>query len=691
MKAAVDFSPREAWSKNQAPRQRRLNEAARKQACQASLRDALTFRICTRGLKPTATITAPLRGASRFQGSASNTTRRCFLISLLLAWFTFFLVGTTQAAAERGAFGVPDKESPELAWWRESMKTHDQRMDWWREARFGMFVHWGVYSCLGGTWQGQPIKGYAEHIQRILKIPIPVYRQEVAGRFNPTEFNADEWIRTAKEAGMGYFIITAKHHDGFAMFDSTVNDYNIMKATPFKRDPMKELKAACQKYGVKFGFYYSQAFDWGDVNAPGNDWDYDNPGGDRGLHGGRNWWEAHPELLVKARKYVDEKAIPQLLELIKNYQPDIFWFDTPSKLPDSENLRIMKTVRLAKPDVIINGRLVRSLGDYASTADRPAEFAPHEGDWEGIPTTNESYGWNQNDHSQKPPAHFIQLLAKAAARGGNLLMNIGPMGSGKMDPADLAILQGIGRWWRVNGESIHGTTCTPLPVQAWGESTRKGNRLYLHVFDWPQDGRLAVGGLKSNVKRAWLLADAKCDALKTERLNGLDWRLDVRTAAPDRADSVVVIEAEEPFVCDSAHLLLPTVATNTLRVFDGERHGKTLHFGAGKTRDAFVDNWSRTNEFMAWPVRLDEPASFELSVSYDATADSSGSRYTVELGEQRLSGSVEHGQQLWTKLGRVQLKPGVFEIRVIPSDIHGEELMRLRSVVLTRVNADSAR
>jgi hypothetical protein len=454
---------------------------------------------------------------------------------------------------------------------------------------------------------------------------------------------------------------------------------------------MKELKAACQKYGVKFGFYYSQAFDWGDANAPGNDWDYDNPGGDRALHGGRNWWEGHPELLAKARKYVDEKAIPQLLELVKKYQPDIFWFDTPSKLPDSENLRIMKAVRLAKPDVIINGRLVRALGDYASTADRPAEFAPHEGDWEGIPTTNESYGWNRNDHSQKPPAHFIQLLAKAAARGGNILMNIGPMGNGKMDPADLAILQGMAKWWQVNGESIRGTTRTLLPVQAWGESTRKGNRLYLHVLDWPQDGRLVVAGLKSNIKRAWLLADAKCDPLKSGRVNAFDWRLSVPAAAPDPADSVVVIEGEEPLVCDPVLLLLPTTATNTLRVFDGERHGKTLHFGAGKTRDAFVDNWSKPSEFMAWPVRLDEAGSFDVSVFYDAADESSASRYIVQVGDERLQGSVEVGQQRWAKLGRMQLKPGTFEVRVLPAEIHGGELMRLRSVVLNPVKAESVK
>ncbi|MFO1521341.1 MAG: alpha-L-fucosidase [Kiritimatiellia bacterium] len=370
----------------------------------------------------------------------------------------------------------------------------DARLGWWREARFGMFVHWGVYSSLSGTWNGKAYGGYGEHIQRMAKIPCAVYRKEVAGSFNPVEFNADEWIRLAKEAGMGYFVITAKHHDGFAMYESKVSDYNIVKATPFARDPMKELRDACKKHGIKFGFYYSHAFDWGEENGPGNDWDYDNPGGDKLLHGA-NWWEKFPEFLPRARTYVDEKSIPQLRELIANYDPDIIWFDTPHKLPPEENLRILAAVRKAKPTLVVNGRLVSGLGDYASTCDRPAEFPQQAGDWEGVPTTNESYGYNQNDKSHKPPAHFIQLLAKSAARGGNQLMNIGPTGRGRIDEADAKILRGIGAWWRVYGDSIRGTTRTPLAVQAWGESTRKENLLYLHVFEWPRDGRLVVGGL----------------------------------------------------------------------------------------------------------------------------------------------------------------------------------------------------
>ena len=601
-------------------------------------------------------------------------------LTLLVGVATLSLISV---AARSDSFSIPSKDSPELEWWRESMKTHDARMQWWREARFGMFVHWGVYSSLGNEYHGRKGGTYAEHIQRILKIPIPEYRKEVAGIFNPTNFNADEWIRTAKDAGMGYFVITSKHHDGFAMWPSRVSAYNLTNCTPFKRDALGELRDACRKYGVKFGFYYSQAFDWGEENGAGNDWDYQNPGGDK-LIGGRSWWETRPDLLPQRLKYVNEKSIPQLQELVKRYDPDIFWFDTASKLPPSENLRIMQAVRAASSRVVINGRLVGGLGDYASTTDRPAEFAPHEGDWEGIPTTNESYGWNKFDQSHKPPAHFIRLLAKAAARGGNLLMNVGPMGDGRMDPKDVAILHGIGAWWKVNGESIRGTTRTPLPVQAWGESTRKGNTLYLHVFEWPKDGRLVVGGLKAEAKNAHLLA-ANGTALKSKRLNPLDLSITgLPNTAPDPADSVISLECSSTIDTDERRLLQPAFATDTLRVFDAELYGKGLKFGPGKIRDATVTGWTGSSQSIAWPVRLDQPATYQVGVVYDADAEANGVPFTVALGSQQLSGKVTEGTMQTNSLGRVSLKPGDLDIKLFSSAQHEGELMRPRALMLTR-------
>ena len=599
--------------------------------------------------------------------------------------FVVLLALGAVAASAATEFGLPLKDSPDVRWWRDSQTNLNQRLAWWRDARFGMFIHWGVYSHLGGTWQGRPVHGYAEHIQRIMKIPIPVYRTEVAGHFDPTNFNADAWVRLARDAGIKYIVITAKHHDGFAMWPTKVNDYNVMDATPWHHDPMKDLKAACGRYGLKFGFYYSQAFDWGNSNAPGNDWDYNNPGGDKQI-GGRNWWETTPGFMASAQKYVDTKAIPQLLELIHTYHPAILWFDTASKLPPSENLRIMKAVREAAPDVVISGRLVYGWGDYRDTTDRPANFPPEQGDWEAIPTTDESYGWNQNDMSYKPPGHFIQLLAKAAARGGNVLMNIGPRGDGTFDPHDVAILKGIAAWWQVNGESIRGTTRTPLPVQTWGESTRKDNTLYLHVFNWPTNGQLIVGGLRSKVKAADLPNRMGLFPipLKFEQLNSFDLSIEIPKVAPDKFDSIVEVNYDGEIRTDTNRLLQPQFPGDTLRAFDGELDGK-LRYGPGKKTDDYVMNWTSPDESVSWPVRLNEAAKYEVSINYVAEKKSEGGAFTVSFGPQTLTGTVQAGNPQIVSLGRVSLKPGTFEIKVAPVKIVVGELMRLRSLELKPV------
>jgi alpha-L-fucosidase len=584
----------------------------------------------------------------------------------------------------------PYQDRPEFAWWRQSMETRDQRLGWWREARFGMFMHWGVYSHLGGVWEGTPVSGYAEHIMRRRKIPIAVYREKVAGQFNPVKFDAEQWVRTLKNAGMGYLIITSKHHDGFAMFDSDVTDYDVVDSTAWKHDPMKDLKEACKRQGVRFGFYYSQAWDWGDPNGTGNDWDYQNPAGDKNL-GGPNWAD-NPEARAKLRKYVDGKAIPQVRELIKKYDPDIMWFDTPAKMPAEENLRVLEAARAAKPTLVVNSRIVQGtprgprahFGDYQSTTDKPDEFPPNDFDWEAIPTTNESYGWHKMDHSHKPPVHFIRLLAKAAARGGNVLLNIGPMGDGQFDPADVQILTAIGSWMKVNGESIHGTARTPLPVQAWGESTRKGSTLYLHVFTWPKakPGKLVVGGLTARVKRAYLLADQRRTPLEVQRSGDKDVLIDVPDAAPDANDSVVAVEVEGDPTADPARVL-GTEAPDTLRAFDAQLRGG-LGFGSGKLRDAYVQRWNKLEGSVRWPVRLREPATYEVAISYDADRRSAGGSYVVKLGDRSLPGTVgETTSRSPQPLGKVTLPAGAFEISVEPIQISGGELLRLRSLTLT--------
>ena len=573
------------------------------------------------------------------------------------------------------------------------MKNHDQRIAWWREAQFGCFIHWGVYSTFGGEWNGKPFKGYAEHMMRIQKIPRAEYLARVVSVFNPVKFDADEWVKLIKAAGMKYVIITAKHHDGFAMYPSAVTKYNIRDATPFKRDPMRELSDACKRNGIKFGFYYSHAIDWEHPNGPGNDWDYDNPGGDKQLYGGANWFDQHPELFPRIKSYVDEKAIPQIVELLKTYHPDILWFDTPSRLPLSENLRILRAVRAVDQNVVVNGRLARGLGhsfgDYINTGDRAAEIVPTEGDWETIPTTNESYGYHKFDLSHKPVSHFIQLMAKAAARGGNVLMNIGPMGDGLIDPKDQEILRGIGKWLAVNGDSMYGSERSPLPVQSSGESSTKQNNLYLHVFHWPRDGKLIVGGLKNVPLRSYLLADPGKRPLQTKHFNNSDLVITVPRNAPDTADSVVVVKLNDRLNVNATRLLAVN-QTNVLRTFDGELHGDGLRYGDGKSFRAYVFEWRKPTDWVGWQVRLNTVAEFDVELKYTTGSKENNGSYEVSLGDQKLRATIQptpnENESTTVKIGRVKLGLGKHEIAVRPVEIKGGELMRLFQVSLNPIS-----
>jgi alpha-L-fucosidase len=576
-------------------------------------------------------------------------------------------------------------------WYKESMNTHEQRIQWWRDAKFGMFIHWGIYSLPGGEWKGKKVSGYAEHLMRKEKITRAEYLQ-LAHQFNPVQFNAEEWVKAAKAAGMNYFIITAKHHDGFAMYDSKVSDFTIMQQTKWKHDPMADLAAASKKYGLKFGFYYSHAFDWEHPDAPGNDWEYKNPGGDLNLFGGRNWYDLYPDLLPKAVKYVNEKAIPQIKELLVKYHPDILWFDTPQKLPLSENIRILKAIRETDPGVVVNGRLVRGpnnllMGDYKNTGDRPAEFAPVTGDWEAIPTTNESYGYSKFDDSHKPVGFFIQLLAKAASRGGNLLMNIGPMGNGAFDVKDANILKGIGYWVDKNRESIYQTQASPLPLQSWGVTTMKKNLIYLHVFNWPADGRLPVGGIKDNISKAYLLTDKTRKKMTVEVVNAADVLISVSPIAPDTSNTVIVLEMNGDVKADSVRAVAGNLPTRLL-AFDAELKGNGFSFGDGKSNAYFVEGWKTKDQSVSWGFRCIEPTLYIVVIKYMASPETGGiSR--IRIGDiifDETIVSTQTANNIVTKeLGTVKLDSVITEINISALEIRKTELMKLFEIQLIPV------
>lgn len=559
--------------------------------------------------------------------------------------------------------------------------ARDARVAWHRDARFGCFVHWGVYSGPAGEWQGRKSGTYSEHLMRTLQIPRAVYLDQIARQFNPTQFDADAWVKLMHDAGMKYLVITAKHHDGFAMYPSKVSDYNLTTVTQFKRDPMAELSVACKKYGLKFGFYYSHAWDWENPNAIGNFWDYGAPGGESG------WWEKRPDLIPKATKYVEEKAIPQIRELIAMYHPDILWFDTSSKTPPELCRRILAATREAGPEVVINSRIGGGpFGDYRSTADRPAYFPEVFTHWEAIPTTNESYGYKPSDTSHKPPAHFVQLLAQAVGKGGNILMNIGPRGDGIIDAKDQAILHGIGAWMKENGESIYGCDRTPLPIQPWGASTRKGNRLYLHVFHWPADGKLLVAGLRSTPLGARLLHGGE---VGVHAVDGDDVELTLPSAAPDSIDSVLVLDFPAQIAADKAIRLAAGFEPTVLHVMDGRLDGSGIRYGDGKTNRDVTEEWSGAASTVTWLVRVPKATTFKIAARYNTLGKDNTGTFSIEAAKQSLAGKVVPTENVNTfrsdAIGELVLSAGEHTIVIRPTQIAGGNLMRLRQLEFTSV------
>ena len=426
------------------------------------------------------------------------------LTGLMLAIFT-------PAFAQQTPAPSPPPETPE---------ARDARMGWWREARFGMFIHWGLYAELAGAWNGKQIPGIGEWIMNNAKIPVADYAA-LAAHFDPVKFDADQWVSIARNAGMKYIVITAKHHDGFAMFKSAANPFNIYDATPFKRDPLKELAAACLKQGIKLGFYYSQDQDW---TAPGG----------AALHGG-HWDKAQDGSFAD---YLHTKAIPQLKELLTNYEPfpAVLWFDTPtSDMTPALAGEIMDIVR-EHPGLIINNRLG---GGFKGDTETPEQHIPPQGypdhrDWETCMTINGTWGYKSYDTDFKSPETLLRNLIDIASKGGNYLLNVGPTAEGVIPAPEVDRLAQIGQWLKVNGDAIYGSGPTPFGdeagsfsgtekdkktgkpvfVPAWDwRCTAKPGELFFSIFKWPV-GPFKLPAINGKVAQAYLLADPGHQPLK---------------------------------------------------------------------------------------------------------------------------------------------------------------------------------
>ena len=549
-------------------------------------------------------------------------------------------------------------------WLNEPKEQKDARMHWWRRARFGMFIHWGLYAVPAGIWKGKEIPGIGEWIMNSARIPRHEYEQ-LANQFNPVKYDPDEWVRIARKAGMKYIVITSKHHDGFCMFNTKATDYNIVKATPYHKDVLKMLSEACKRQGIRFCVYYS-IMDWHHpAQAPNHDHVY------------------NPTRILPGRKqeYMDYMKT-QLKELITQYDPGILWFDGgwPSWFTREDGVEIYNYVRSLKPDIIINNRL-KGVGDYGT----PEQYIPATGlpgqDWETCMTMNRTWGYKKTDNNWKSPETLIRNLVDIVSKGGNYLLNIGPTAEGLIPQASVERLEAMGRWIDIYGDAIYGTHASVFPRLSWGRCTTKwvGNRLrlYLHVFDWPKDGRLVVPGLLTDPVSTWLLHNGK--SVRWER-SDQDIIIHVPQKAPNPICSVVVLEVKEkPKIVKpvlkqdrSGRLLLPAIEATlhgSLRYESGARHNN-------------IGYWTNPRDWAEWEFQIDQPGTFQVIMTLACPGTA---RFQVRCAGQTLTGNCPNTGSYYdyqkVQVGTLKLDRGRHTLQVKPIP-QGWTAINLRSILL---------
>jgi alpha-L-fucosidase len=432
----------------------------------------------------------------------------------------------------------------------ETKAEKEARMKWWKDARFGLFIHWGLYSVPAGVWNGDTT--HAEWIRTTAKIPVHEYEKFVQ-QFDPEKFDAEEWVKLAKAAGMKYIVITSKHHDGFCMFNTKQTDFDIM-STPFHRDIMKELSAACKKEGIQLCFYHS-IMDW---HHP----DYLPR---------RNWETDRPTTGANFENYVAYLK-SELKELLTNYgKIGVLWFDGEweNTWTHERGKDLYEYVRSLQPSIIINNRVdvgrsgmqgLTKEGEFVGDFGTPEQEIPPTGipgiDWESCMTMNNNWGYNSHDNHWKSPEDLVQKLIDIASKGGNFLLNIGPTSEGVFPGPAIDRLKEIGSWMSKNSESIYSTKASPFKTLAWGRCTQKaingGTRLYLHVFDWPTDGKLVVPGLGSPVTNCYSLADKI--RLHPEKEEG-NYMIDISKVQKQDYATVIVVDIKgSPVIYDTPEI-----------------------------------------------------------------------------------------------------------------------------------------
>ena len=595
-----------------------------------------------------------------------SAKKQIAIAGLLVLFATLWLSGT---AFSRQA----------LASQQDSPVRHQADIRWFRDAKFGMFVHWGLYSQLAGTWNGKHYFGSGEWIMNRAKIPAATYAA-LAGGFNPVDFNAEAWAKFARQAGFKYMVVTAKHHEGFSMFDSEISDFNIVKASPYRKDPMKALSESVRRQGLHFGFYYSQYLDWHEANGGGNDWDFD-------------------ESKKDYQQYYLHKSIPQIRELLTRYGPlGILWFDMPGGLSRRQTQDMIDTLHRLQPATLFSSRVGQGLGDYTDFGDSEVPPLPVAGPWEAVYTHNDSWGYITHDMNFKSPREIIRLLAATASKGGNLMLNIGPDGRGRLPAYSVKYLLEVGKWLAKNGESIYGTTYGLIPAQPWGVTTSRPGKLYLHVLQTPSDGRLLIPSFKGSISRIYQLASGR--DLKWEK-TGSAVRVLLPREAAGQADQVLVVVYRgslPDFDLTTPLTVSSDYPANYLEAAFGRLYGKARtesltfshYYGDWKHANC-IRGMSRPGDSVGFLIRVTDPGDYKILLDYTCPPGSDGQEGSlfIQGKEYRFETLQTSGQQeekpilfLAHPVAIVSFdKAGLYTLRLSPVR-DGQELFCLRSVQL---------
>ena len=479
-----------------------------------------------------------------------------------------------------------------------------ERGQLFEEGNYAMFIHWGLYSQLANQVDGKTYYGIGEWIMhpQMADIP-PAEYKKLAGTFNPQKFDAGAIARLAKEAGMKYIIITSKHHDGFAMYDSKACGFNITAATPWAKDPMHELADACRAEGLGFGFYYSHNQDW------------TFPGGDGGPQVDE---DGNPATFDD---YFMKKCLPQVEEITSNYGPiELVWFDTPGKMPKKYVEQLVDVVRKNQPNALISGRAGHNLGDYETLGDMEVPHKNVPGMWESVDTTNDSWAYAWYDEYWKTPKEILRRLIGCVGRGGTYMLNIGPRGDGSVPERAARTLRESGAWIHRYPQVVYGTDASPwghaLP---WGDVTVKENRLFLSVFEWPASGKLYLPGLKTDIQSAKLLSGKDAQSVSYETSMG--WTVfDVPRAAPDKLVSVLEIELAGAPEAETTFGIDPDIGTEIIAEFaeveGAELSQKRWMEKFGEWKSAYhVHNWTPGGKAV-FEVDVLEPGDYCAHLTY---------------------------------------------------------------------------